>query len=115
MLLCLLTAWAADFNVDGINYKITSTVDLTAEVTKDGDYSGEIIIPATVQFDGKTYSVTSIGESAFQGCRSLTSATIGNSVLNIGAMAFAECSSLTTINIPNSVTSIGWAAFNNSI
>ena len=57
-------------------------------------------------------SVTSIGEEAFDNCSSLTSVTIGNSVTSIGDYAFYNCSSLTSISIPNSVTSIGYSAFN---
>jgi uncharacterized repeat protein (TIGR02543 family) len=40
-------------------------------------------------------SVTSIGNSAFRGCISLTSVTIENSVTSIGSSAFYGCSSLT--------------------
>ena len=56
-------------------------------------------------------SVTSIGNSAFSGCSSLTEINIPDSVTNIGNYAFYECSSLTEINIPDSVTSIGYSAF----
>ena len=56
-------------------------------------------------------SVTSIGDSAFRGCSSLTSITIPVSVTSIGKWAFTGCSSLTSISIPDSVTSIGFPAF----
>ena len=56
-------------------------------------------------------SVTSIGNYAFYGCRSLTSIEIPNSVTSIGDEAFYGCRSLTSIEIPNSVTSIGDEAF----
>jgi len=58
-------------------------------------------------------SVTSIGNSAFYHCYSLTSITIGNSVTSIGNSAFGYCTSLTSITIPDSVTSIGDRAFLN--
>ena len=57
--------------------------------------------------------VTSIGDWAFNNCSSLTSITIYNSVTSIGDSAFSWCSGLTSITIPNSVTSIGRYAFNN--
>ena len=56
-------------------------------------------------------SVTSIGDYAFEDCRSLTSVTIPTSVTSIGSSAFSECTSLTSITTPDSVTSIGNAAF----
>jgi len=64
--------------------------------------SGSITIPN---------SVTSISESAFSGCSSLTSISIPDSVTWIGGLAFSGCSSLTSISIPDSVTWIGGFAF----
>ena len=78
--------WAHDFEVDGIYYN--NLEDNNVEVTYLGsdpytfhsEYSGEVTIPSTVTSNGTTYSVKSIGDCAFQGCRSLTSVTIPNSI-----------------------------------
>ncbi len=63
-----------------------------------------------ITFDG---NVTSIGDSAFSYCSSLTSVTIPDSVTSIGDSAFRDCTSLTRVTISDSVTSIGYYAFQN--
>ena len=57
------------------------------------------------------YGVTSIGESAFEGCISFASVVIPDSVTTIGERAFSDCRLLTEIVIPDSVTTIGSWAF----
>ena len=97
--------------IDGITYDLNET-NLTAEVIYDDDYySGSIVIPKSVKYYAKSYTVTSIGVGAFEDCTNLTSITIPNSVISIGGGAFYGCTRLTSLTIPNSVTSIGIGAF----
>ena len=63
------------------------------------EYSGNVVIPSSVVYNGNTYSVTSIGNSAFYECYGLTSVTIPNSVTSIDDYAFHNCSGLTSIKV----------------
>lgn len=92
--------------INCIKYRLNEGND-TAEVIKKRGYEGEIIIPKSVEDSvkkrgckgsgGKEYSVNSIAESAFEGCSSLKSITIPDSVTSIGVHAFNGCISLKTI------------------
>ena len=111
------SSFAYDFEVDGIYYeKILDEIsdEITVTVTSgDVNYSGDVTIPSSVtnKDNGKTYSVTAIGEDAFWCCYGLTSIEIPSSVTSIGRYAFGYCYCLTSIEIPSSVTSIGEYAF----
>ena len=109
VLLGILPAKAYDFRVDGIYYAFNGG-GLTV-VSGDTDYSGDVVIPSTVSYDGKVYSVTSIGGKVFSSCSGLTSVEIPNSVTTIGESAFRTCYSLTSVVIGESVRYIGPSAF----
>ena len=108
---------AHDFEVDGIFYNISGD---EAVVTFKGneyseydyEYSGDIVIPSTVKYNGKIYAVTTIGDAAFAYC-DLKSIVIPNSITSIGDYVFLDGFSerLISITIPNSVTSIGDGVF----
>ena len=94
--------------IDNLKYEIYND---TASLVGYTDSPENLVISKNISYEGYTLNVTSIGESAFKNCTSLTSITIPNSVTSICYSAFYGCTSLTSITIPDSVTSIGGSAF----
>ena len=96
-------------------------------------YSGSISVPETVTNNGTEYSVTKIGEYAFQGsavisvsmpegitsidynaffgCQNLESVTLPESLTTLGSSAFYSCKLLKAVKIPSGVTSIPSSCF----
>ena len=97
-LLAVPAAVQAQFNFTTNSGAITIT-----GYTGDG---GDVTIPSSTN----GYPVTSIGNSAFIDCFSVTNVTIPTSVTNIDVQAFTACG-LTSVTIPDSVISIGQSAF----
>ena len=115
-MLCSFGANAYDFVVGGFFYNKID--DSRVEVTYQGEtadryeeYYGPEIVPSSVTYDGSTYRVSRIGNSAFSGCYRLDSVELPSTIVEIGENAFAGCSNLSAISIPNSVESIGEYAF----
>lgn len=143
-MLSTLTGLALDFEYTTLGRTLKYTVISETEntvMTKSGtgsrqpgnDVTGNLVIPSSVTYNGKSYkvisigsysfsgsditsvkfpfSVTTIGEGAFKYCSSLATVTLSNSVSSIGKYAFDACFGLTSISIPSSVTSIESYAF----
>ena len=100
-------------NADGvmIYYNFINDKSELMVISVGKQYEGDVIIPEEVAYKDKTLKVTAIADEAFNGCKSLYSVYIPNSVISIGDYAFYYCSSLTTLHIGSSVTSIGKFAF----
>ena len=108
----------AYFDADGIVYGITSEADRTVEVwpyyyITNSPYSGAISIPQTVDHDGTTYTVTALGDGAFESCSNVTSLTLPATIRSIGSNCFYNCS-FTSLALPDSLRFIGDHAFSYS-
>lgn len=117
MLLCLVfptETLAVSFNIDGINY--VSYDGKTASVTYviGKQYSGDVVIPENFIYQGVTYTVTSIGEHAFNNDINLSSVEMPNSISSIGRNAFSG-SAISSIIIPCGVMEIGENAFSDCV
>lgn len=100
------------FVIDNLKYTITDDVKNGVSVSANStELSGDVVIPAEVEYEGVKYTVTSIAQEGFQECAGLTSIDIPNTVTSIGRKAFYECRSLTTANIPDSITAIEGEVF----
>ena len=104
-------------NDDGVRiyYNIKNSDAHTLEVTHAGAisyamyFSGDYVIPSTVDINGVTYTVTGIGEKAFYNGTKVTSVTLPNTITSIGSQAFGNCA-IHTLTIPESVVYIANSA-----
>ena len=88
-----------EFEKDGFHYQTTSETEVVLIPGESEAYNqSEITIPATVEHEGVTYTVTAIGDNAFYG-RGLSSVTIPEGVTRMGEYAFGECWSLYNITV----------------
>ncbi len=94
--------YALDFEAGGIRYHIHSLNDNTVLVN-GADEAAAVTIPATVDHDGKQYSVVGINHRAFYKNTVLESIVLPDGISSIGDNAFTGCSNLSAINLPDGV------------
>lgn len=117
--LSAVTAFAEDtlsFTIDDIQYTIDKNDSTAVSVTGTTGYGDinnkkDLVLPETVEYNGVTYTVTSIGNGAFARKNGLNSIVIPNTVVLIAESAFASNWGLASIEIPASVVEIGTRAF----
>lgn len=90
-------------NVDGVtiyyNWLNSSQLAVCRNDMHGNSYSGIVVIPESVEYEGISYNVTKIDDSAFSGCSNLTSVSIPRTVQRIEKNAFDNCSKLTSVHI----------------
>lgn len=105
-----LCAHAKAFVVDGFKFSVMEDEYSVAVVSGAEPYSGDIVIPSEVEYNGLSYLVTQIGKSCFMNCTDLKSVVLPNSITEIGEDAFRRCS-LDSIALPNSLEIIADDSF----
>lgn len=101
---------AYDCEVDGIYYNLR---DGEAVVTYNSEnrYSGSVTIPGSIIYEGKTYTVSKVGSSAFSNCEDLISVDMPNSITEIDNWAFQRCKNLASVKLSSNLKNISYMAF----
>ena len=95
MTLCSIVAVAQTVTVDNIEYYTQNYG--TAAISNGKSATGNVVIPAEVEYKGKKYSVVEVGQWSFSGNTAITSVELPASVNYIGTRAFADCTGLVSI------------------
>lgn len=93
-----IEALAVDVEIGGINYSLDNNNSAVVRSRTKG-YSGNIVIPASITYNGKIYNVIAIGARAFRNCNNLNSITIPSSIKAINNDAFSGCGGLSWVQI----------------
>ena len=104
-----LSLRAQSFEHDGLRYNVTGGNEV--EVSGYTVEPVNLVIPATVPYEGTDYEVTGIGMNAFKYCTDMVSVDFPENLTYIGEYAFMFCEALASIDFPESLTSIGGYAF----
>ncbi|MDD2962026.1 MAG: leucine-rich repeat domain-containing protein [Muribaculaceae bacterium] len=109
VVLATFSAYSFDFKQNGLYYNVLPAgdeVEITYDVNEKSSYAGTIHIPATVENEGKTYQVVSIGDNAFYNSK-ITTIHIPDNITNIGDHAFYFSTELQNVTLPHSLKRLG--------
>ena len=97
--------------IDGINYDLSESAKIAVVVPGKEPYAGNIVIPATVEYNGLEYAVNALQPAVFAGCKDLTSVVIDAPVSVLPDSLFKDCSSLKSIKLNDGLLKIGHYVF----
>lgn len=117
------------FRLNGVTYRVTSTAEgaptvkatyckvesanPTASEIKAANkagYTGAVVVPATVPYQGINFAVTELNDSIFYEASEMTSLDIQAPVTRLGSYALYDCENLESLTLPSTITTIGNAA-----
>ena len=99
------------YTINGINYILNESGKTAVVSPGQEPYAGNIVIPATVEYKGKDYTVRAMQPGTFAGCQNLTSVVIDASVSVLPDSLFKDCSSLKSVILNESIEKIEYNAF----
>ena len=106
-----ILAYADIVEIDGINYFLFSGSKTASVNRKDGGYSGDVVVPATVVYNNVTYEVNEVLSYAFSGNDNLKSVSLPEGIVKISDCVFFAAHGLETVSMPSTITKWGNAVF----
>ena len=102
------SASATPFEVDGFFYEITGTNTVKVmpnhkDNPNTNGYKGDLVVPASITYNGKEYKVTAIGKEAFRNCYNVTTITLPKTIERIDSFGMSNCCSMKNFVLPGNV------------
>ncbi len=94
--------------IDGIKYSLTDDGGRTATVTADSiaTMSGDVEIPSSVDYEGKSYTVDTLARS-FANNANLTSIVLPNTIMTLPTKCFNACTGLESVTMNGVLNIVG--------
>ena len=96
-----------DFEVDGIYYNLVGTNAVKVAKAPEGqEYEGDIVIPSSITYKDKNYTVTKVGHEAFMENTSVKSVEIPATVASLEDYTFYNCTALESVKLPEALEEV---------
>ena len=92
--------------VGDLYYTFSGTDATIIGYSSSADWSTVYSLPGTVTYNGVTYTVTTLGDSAFMNCTNLALTSLPESITTIKYQAFMNCTNLALTSLPEGVTNL---------